>query len=389
MYKSVKFNPEKSGDFHATLKWRASQYFRSRNISEYANGLMIFKTTFLITAWIATYLLLVFGQPEPVLFYLLWVNLGFFTAFIAVNICHDAIHNAYSSNKKVNKFLGLIFNLVGANAYVWKITHNIAHHTFPNIDGHDEDIEQIVSWLRLSPYQKLKKIHRYQYWYAFLFYGLGSLSWVFIKDYKKFFQKKIGNLNNTRHAKIEYFNLFFFKAVYYTVFLIIPVVITNFSWWHCVLGFVVSHICEGSFLAIVFMLAHEVEGLDFPKPDRQGNIRTGWAVHQLMTTADFARKNSLVNFFCGGLNFQIEHHLFPRVCHVHYRNLSGIVEMTAKEFNIPYVENKTFLDAVGSHIRLLKRWGREQPADALSARTISFQTPAVHDPLSRVQNIPC
>jgi len=360
MYEKVKFVNVDKSDFFPTVKKRVENYFAANCKSTHANGFMIFKAIFCLGILTAAYFLLILGKFDLPVIFSLWIIIGFFTAFSAVNVCHDAIHGALSGNKNVNKIFWPVFAILGASPYVWSIMHNIAHHTYPNIEGHDEDIEQMPILLRMSPNQKLKKIHRHQYWFAFLLYGLTSLSWVFIKDYKKFFQKKIGNCDNMHHPKIEYFNLFFYKALYYTIYLIIPIIMIEIPWWQVVLGFLVLHFFEGFTLAIIFMLAHIVEEAHFPIPDEDGKIKNAWAVHQLYTTVDFARNSAFVSFFTGGLNFQIEHHLFPQICHIHYKPISEIVQKTAYEYNIPYFENPTFFGAIRSHIRLLKKFGREE-----------------------------
>jgi len=354
MAKKIRFSKAKEFDFYSTLNKRVDDYFILNNISKNANGVMVFKILFYLGICTAAYLLLIFNNNTLFIQFLLWTVIGFFTAFIGLNISHDAIHGSLSSRKWINKFLSYTFNVIGANAYLWGIMHNIVHHTYTNIEGHDEDI-QSVPLLRMSPHQKLWKIHRYQYWYAFLFYGFGSLTWVFIKDYVKFFKKKIGNYDNKTHPRIEYFNLFFFKALYYTIFLVLPLILIKALWWQVLLGFFALHFCEGITMAVIFMLAHVVEETNFPLPDEKGNIDNCWAVHQLYTTADFGRQNRLLNFLCGGLNFQIEHHLYPRICHVHYRPISDIVKKTAEEYNLRYNSNPSFAGAIGSHIRLLKR----------------------------------
>ena len=357
----VKFAKANDSDFYSTLNKRVEEYFASNKLSKNANRVMIFKTVFYPAILIIAYLVLILNQNPLIVQFMLWMVIGFFTAFIGVNISHDAIHGALSKHKKANSLLSYTFNLIGANAYMWGIMHNIVHHTYTNIDGQDEDIES-VPLLRVSPHQKLLKINRYQYWYAFLLYGLGSLSWVFVKDYVKFFKKKIGNYENKKHPRIEYFNLFFFKLVYYTIFLVLPMIFINASWWQILLGFLLLHFCEGITMAVIFMLAHIVEETNFPLPDAKGNIQNSWAVHQLYTTADFGRENNLLSFLCGGLNFQVEHHLFPRICHVHYKAISGIVKETAEEYSLPYITNPSFSGAIISHIRLLKRLGREEVA---------------------------
>lgn len=359
MSNKVKFAKANQNDFFSTLNKRVEEYFTVNKLSKNANPLMVFKVIFYLSVFIGVYLLLLLNSNPLWLQFILWAVIGFFTAFVGVNISHDAIHGSLSRHKRMNKFLGYSFNVIGANAYLWGIMHNIVHHTYTNIEGHDEDIAS-VPFLRMSPHQKLRKIHRYQYWYAFLFYGLGSLSWVFVKDYVKFFKKKIGNYENKKHPRIEYFNLFFFKLVYYTIFLVLPMIFLNALWWQVLLGFFVLHFCEGITMAIVFMLAHEVEETQFPLPDERGNIQNSWAVHQLYTTADFGRESKLLSFLCGGLNFQVEHHLFPRICHTHYKPISDIVKRTAEEYSLRYNANPSFRGAILSHIRFLKKLGKSK-----------------------------
>jgi linoleoyl-CoA desaturase len=242
---------------------------------------------------------------------------------------------------------------------VWNITHNVVHHTYTNIPGHDEDIEVAPGLIRLSPEDKSKKIQNYQHFYAFLLYGFASLSWVFRKDFKKFYQKQIGHYDNSKHPKSEVFNLYFFKGLYYILFIIVPLIVLDITWWQFILGFVAMHMAEGMVLGVVFQLAHVVEGTDFPITNEKGNIEEAWAIHQMRTTANFARKSFLATWFCGGLNMQVEHHLFPKICHIHYPNISEIVKQTAEEFDVPYIENITFTQAIKSHYKMLKKFGVE------------------------------
>jgi linoleoyl-CoA desaturase len=345
--------------FFSTVKQRVDAYFKERNLSKNANWLMYVKTAFYLSGLLLFYSLIISNQFSPLAMLFFAIGLGMTCAFIGFNICHDAIHQAYSSDQRVNALLGYIFNIIGANAYVWSITHNVVHHTYTNIPGHDEDIEVAPGLLRLSPEEKMTKIQRYQHIYAFLLYGFASLSWVFKKDYVKFFQKKIGSIEN-KHTNTEIFKLFFFKAVYYFLFIALPLMVLSITWWQFIIGFVVMHLAEGLVLGLVFQLAHVVEGTDFPYVNYEGNIEEAWAVHQMKTTANFARKSFLATWLCGGLNMQVEHHLFPRVCHIHYPKISDIVKKTAEEFNVPYIENKTFFDALKSHYKMLKKFGIEE-----------------------------
>jgi linoleoyl-CoA desaturase len=371
MSNKVRFIDTQKSEFFATVKKRVDIYFKERNLSKNANRAMWGKAIFFLGGTVILYSLIISNIFSPGVMLILAILLGMFAAFSAFNIGHDAIHGAFTSNPRTNKLLGHTFDILGANAYVWSITHNVVHHTFTNIPGHDEDIEVAPGLIRLSPEDKINKIQQYQHLYAFLLYGLASISWVFRKDYKKFFQKKIGNYDNSKHPKNEVFNLFFYKAVYYTLFIIIPLVVLDITWWQFLIGFVAMHLAEGLVLGLVFQLAHVVEGTDFPTPNESGNIEEAWAIHQMRTTANFARKSSLANFLCGGLNFQIEHHLFPRVCHIHYRAISDIVKTTAEEFNLPYIENETFSGALVSHYKMLKKFGKEAIEQTASNKNVA------------------
>lgn len=362
MSQKLKFSSASGSRFYATVRSRVDQFFDQHQINQHANAQMWGKTIFFLAGLSITYLVIIFGELPIWMLLSLSIVLGLFSAFVGFNVCHDAIHGAFSGNKKVNKIFGFVFNLVGANPYVWSITHNVVHHTYTNIPGHDEDIDVAPGLIRITEEDEVNTIQRYQHWYAFPLYSLASLSWVFRKDYVKFFQKKIGAHQN-KHPRMEYFNLFFYKALYYVLFIVIPLFMLDLSWWQFLIGFLVLHVAQGLTMGLVFQLAHVVEGTNFPMPNDCGQMEEAWAEHQMRTTANFATHNKLAAFFLGGLNRQIEHHLFPKVCHIHYGEISVIVKKTAMEFNLPYIENKTFFSALHSHFMMLKKFGKEATAD--------------------------
>lgn len=357
MQNPPKYPTQIEKEFAAALNSRVTQFFEGTNTTKNADVRMVLKTLFHLTGWIGSYLLLILGHFDVGVNYVLWAILGFFITMVSVNIGHDAIHGSYSKKQWVNALLSHTFNLNGASAYMWKRMHNLAHHTYTNIDGFDEDIEPMPV-IRLSDRKPLKKIHRYQYIYSFFFYCLATLSWVFIKDYVKFFKNEVGNFSGEPHPKKEYFFLFFYKFLNYGLFLGLPLILIPHLWIHTVLGFILMHFVAGFFLAVIFMLAHVVEETQFPYPDENGRMEHSWTVHQLYTTANFARKSWVAAFLTGGLNQQVEHHLFPHVCSIHYPEIGDIVKQTAEEFGLPYYES-SFPHALTSHIQFLKRLGRE------------------------------
>jgi len=351
----------------ATIRERVDNYFETSSKSCNANTTMWVKTAIFLGGFVLLYGLIISNVFTAWAMLPIAMLLGMFCAFVGFNICHDAIHGAFSSNTTINRIFSAVFNLVGANPYVWTITHNAVHHTYTNIPGHDEDIDVAPGLIRISDEEPVNRLQRYQHWYAFPLYSLASLSWVFRKDYKKFFQPKVGQ-TVVKHPKMEYFNLFFAKGVYYFLFIVLPLLVLDITWWQFMIGFLALHVAQGLTMGLVFQLAHVVEGTEFPMPDNAtGNIEEAWAEHQMRTTANFAADSRIAAFFLGGLNMQIEHHLFPKVCHVHYGKISKIVKVTAAEFDIPYIESKTFFEALRSHYRMLKKFGLEASLSKKSA----------------------
>ena len=353
--RKITFNRNKESEFYSVVKQRVNDYFVSNNISRHANGAMITKTIIILVAYAATYFMLLSNFFSPWVMLLIAMLHGFLTAMIGLNIAHDAIHGAYSSAKGINQRLGALFNFIGANDYVWKLTHNFAHHTYTNVPDHDGDIDQ-VPVLRLNPNQDLWWIHRFQHIYGVFLYSLSSISWVFIKDYVKFFTMSHGS-QKSRHPRKEYLRLFVYKAIYYTIFLVIPLIVIDLAWWQILFGFFMAHAVEGVTLSFVFQLAHVVEGTEYLEANEEGQLENSWAIHQMMTTSDFAQKNPLANYLFGGLNFQIEHHLFPSVCHIHYHKIAPIIEGAAREYGLPYHNIPTYTGAVRSHLTSLKKMG--------------------------------
>lgn len=356
-----KFSNKVGGEFSATLKKRVSAYFKENNISKYANADMKIKTVFMLTLYFLPYILMITGVITNIWgIAACWTLIGFGMAGIGMAIIHDANHGAYSKNKRVNYLLGRVVNLVGAYAPTWKIQHNVLHHTYTNIQHFDEDVDPPVPIIRFTPHDKYKPIHRFQFLYAWFFYSLMTLSWVTIKDWQQLFRYKKMGLTRNENEKFSslILELLGSKLFYYGYILVLPLIFLDIPWWAVVLFVVWKHLIAGFTLAIVFILAHVVPETAFPKPDQDFKMENSWAIHQLETTSNFGPKSRIFQWFIGGLNFQVEHHLFPNICHVHYKKLSKIVRQTALEFGLPYYEEPTFLSAVKSHSKMLYRLGK-------------------------------
>lgn len=315
---------------------------------------MVFKTTCMLLIYFVPFLSILFFSLPFMLELALAIIWGFGLAGIGLSVMHDANHQAYSHNNWVNKILGYTLNLVGGNAYTWKVQHNLLHHTYTNIHGHDEDLDAGIV-VRFSREAEFKPWHKYQHYYAFVVYSLVTISWVLIKDLKKLLNYHKENIyyGSTTTAR-ELGVVIFSKVAYITYTVVIPLLFFDVIWWQYLICFLCMHLVAGFILSMIFQPAHVVSEASFPTPNDNNEIENAFAVHELFTTANFAKNNRLLNWYAGGLNFQIEHHLFPTICHIHYKAIAPIVKQTAMEFGLPYHEFDTFTDAVRSHYNVLK-----------------------------------
>jgi linoleoyl-CoA desaturase len=211
-------------------------------------------------------------------------------------------------------------------------------------------------------------VHRYQSYYAFFLYSLLTIYWVLAKDFFQFARYTANGVNkeSEKKSRIILLKIVVSKVVYVIAMLVIPTLVFGVPFWHLLAGFMLMHMIAGFVLTIVFQLAHTVEGTTHPLPcPVSGNIENSWAVHQMNTTVNFSKDDPFVTWYVGGLNYQVEHHLFPKICHVHYPAISEIVKATAAEYGVPYMENKTFLQAVRSHINTLNRFGMPNLDEAI------------------------
>lgn len=354
----VKFINKDKNTFFTTLKTRVNQYFESHQLSKNANRDMAVKAAILISGYIIPFLIFLIFQPAILPGLGLWFLMGVSVAGVGMSVMHDANHGAFSSSKKINDWLGYSLNLLGASVHNWKLQHNILHHTYTNVAEMDDDIDG-KGVMKFSPHAKSRKLYKLQFIYAFFFYGIQTLYWVTVKDFVQYFRYTRNGVNkNSASDNIKTFiRIIIIKLTYFFTMLALPVIL-GIPFWYVLAGFLLMHFVAGIILTVVFQLAHTVEQTSYPLPDEDGNIENSWAIHQLNTTVNFSKNNKLLSWYVGGLNFQVEHHLFPNICHIHYPQLSEIVKKTAEEYNIPYLENKTFFGALKSHIATLRRFGK-------------------------------
>jgi linoleoyl-CoA desaturase len=358
--KLIKFHSdlESQKQFGKELRHNVNRYFKDNNLSTKGNYKMILKTISVFSLYLLP-IFAIFNYNLPFSWaIIMYILSGVGTAGVGMCVMHDALHNSYSKNKVVNKIMGWSMYLIGSNVFNWKIQHNIFHHAYTNIDGLDEDIK--TRWImRFSEQTPLKAINKYQHLYSLPFYTMMTFSMLVVDLPRLIGYYKTGLMKQHLGEPIKEFGTLIVVKLFYLFMLIgMPIIFTDLLWWQVLVSFTAMHMMAGFIFALVFQLAHIVEGVNQPTANELNVAENEWAVHQLMTTANFAPKNKLLNWFVGGLNFQVEHHLFPNICHLHYPQISKIVEATANKYGIPYLSNPTLFGAIKSHLIRLKELGR-------------------------------
>jgi linoleoyl-CoA desaturase len=346
-----------NNEFFQSLKSAVEDYFTQNNIKKTGDWRLYSKSIILIGLHLGIYAILMLADIGVMPAILLAGLFGFVGAAIGFNVMHDANHGSFSTNSTLNDAVGLTANFLGISSFLWKQKHNIIHHTYPNADGVDDDIAKSPA-IRQCDTQKWLPAHKVQHLYLTIVYGLSSIIWIFLMDPTKYFSKKI---NTTKAWKMTWKNHAIFwatKVFYITYYMVIPAIVWGWQGW--LLGLFVMNFVQGVVLSFVFQLAHVVEKTEFEyiPLDTTRHIESAFAEYQLKTTSNFAMDNKFISWITGGLNYQVEHHLFPLVSHVHYPAISKIVRDKCKEFNIQYNYYPTLTEALSSHFRLMKRLGK-------------------------------
>ncbi len=349
-----KFAPPRS--FHAELKRRAAQYFQTEAKAQTGNSSLLAKAVLLVGGLVALYIHLVFFTPALGWALLECVALGTAVALVGFNVMHDGAHGSFSRFPRLNRAAAFTLDVLGGSSYMWDAKHNTVHHMYTNIDGVDDDLD-IQPWMRVTPDQKRYGAHRFQHLYFWMLYGMLYITWILFTDYQKYFTRRIGSVPLKPMSGFDQFTFWGFKALNLVLYIALPIYMVGF--WGWLVGFLLTGWVAGFVLSIVFQLAHTVEQASFPVPHAVTNkLEDEWAIHQLRTTANFATDNRLISWLVGGLNFQVEHHLFPKVSHIHYPKLSKIIKQTCAEFDVPYQEYPKMWQAVVSHVVFLRQMGR-------------------------------
>ena len=357
---TIRFSNFDKTKFFRTLNKKVNSYFKDNNIKKTGNTRLYVKAAIMFSLFLIP-LIVIFtvdnlsGWMQALMMMVVGVGM----AGVGMNVMHDANHEAFSSKKWVNKLMGASIYVLAGNDYNWKVQHNVLHHTYTNIIGHDEDIDA-GRIIRFSKNSAWIKMHKFQKYYAFFLYGLLTVNWAITTDFKQTYHylKRKLSYGDMPNPTTQWTKLIIGKILYYALWVALPLYL-GFTGWQVFVGFMIMHYTAGVILSVTFQLAHIMPNTEMPVPDENGNMKNTWAIHQLYTTSNFAPKNKFVEFYTGGLNHQVEHHLFTQISHIHYDKIAKIVKETALEFKLPYNEYATMREAIVEHYRQLKVLGQK------------------------------
>jgi linoleoyl-CoA desaturase len=343
-------------DFRRELTTRVNDYFLKTGHSRHDVAAWYLKAAAILATFGVSYALLVFvaetwwqAVPLTALLALSVIGIGF-------NIMHDGGHRAVSRNRTINRLMAFSLDIVGGSSYLWHWKHGVLHHNYVNITGYDMDVT-LGALARFTPQQPRYAHQRWQHWYIWVLYGLLAIKWQFYDDFKVLLTGKIGPHRIPRPRGAELVMLILGKLIFVVIAFVIPLAVHPF--WIFAPFYVLFAVVLGFVLSVVFQLAHSVQEASFPTvPDGSLSVDNSWAVHQVQTTVNFCHGNRILTWLLGGLNYQIEHHLFPEISHCNYPALSRIVKPACAEFGIAYNEHASLRAGLRSHVRWLRQLGR-------------------------------
>lgn len=285
------FSKQDSLKFFRTLNSRVNAYFKDNNIKKTGNWKIHLKTVVLFSVFLTPYFIILALDMPFWLQLLLNIVIGVGMAGIGMNVMHDGNHGSYSTKSWVNKIMGGTIYILAGNVYNWQVQHNVLHHTYTNIHGHDEDLEA-GKIIRFTKDAEWHRFHKFQHYYSVFLYGLLTFNWALTTDFRQMrsYLKRKLSYGEAKSPKILWTTLIITKMIYAFLWIALPIIV-GVAWWKVLIGFFVMHYTAGLILSIVFQLAHVVEETENPVPDENGEMANTWAVHQLYTTANFAPKN--------------------------------------------------------------------------------------------------
>lgn len=335
---------------------RVAAYFAETGLPNRANWKVHAKGLLFIGLYLALYFTAINASGAVPLFMLCFAAMGFLQICIVLTISHDASHNSYSRHRAVNMVLLRLFDLIGANGYIWRLRHVVSHHPNTNYQGRDVDIH-ISPWATFAPAKKKKWRLKYRHYYLPFLYLFYTFNAMWTRDFRDMFTGNINAKKIDRHPWYEWVLFFGLKAFYVWYIFLVPLWYSGCAWYVVAAAHLVMQFACSFAVVISLIPAHLFEDVNFPDPANEKPLQYGWQEHQLRVTMDYATANPAVEFLFGSINYHVGHHMFPGISQVHSKALQKIVKETAEALGITYNHQPTLRAALRTHLRMVKQNG--------------------------------
>lgn len=339
--------------FQKDCRLLREKFFKEKGVNYTGNWKLYSKSLIIGFGFILLYSLIVFTSISIWIKVLLLIPFGINVAMIGFNIMHDGGHDSFSSQRWVNIITANSLNILGGSAHIWNVKHNQVHHTNTNVHGHDNDIDNTI--IRVHPEQEYHWYHKFQHIYGPFAYSLSYLFWIYYQDIAKYSKGHVCGYP-LRFSFWQHVIFWLSKFIHITIFILIPLI--WYSGFQVFIGYLLFTMTTGLLISFVFQLAHVVPKANMVTAIDNKFVESNNKIHQVMTTCNFSTKSRFWTWICGGLNFQIEHHLYPEVSHIHYPSLQKEVKDLFKRHNLEYNEYDTIISAIWAHLATLWRFGR-------------------------------
>lgn len=287
--------------------------------------------------------------------------LGLGGAWIGLTVQHCGNHGAMSTNPFVNNAMGLCDDLIGGSSLCWRYHHQVSHHIHCNDEALDEDVMSAFPLLRFDPRLPRVWYHKYQHIYMWALFPLLQLGFQ-ASDLKALFERKTVGARMYGATATELATIALGKLAHYGLLIALPWALHGgeaAAW-----GTAAYAVTQSIVLAATFAVSHNVpETKSLDAGPALDNLHTelatrDWGVQQIVTSANWG--GAVGNFFTGGLNLQVEHHLFPAVSFAHYPAIAAIVEEEAVKRGVQYAKYDTLPEILSRFMRFMREVGEAE-----------------------------
>ena len=355
---NISYKPGKDELFNE-ISSKVKNYFKENGLYKQGRFKDIWFTNllYLVIAY-GSFALILNNQFNVFVMWFLSFTMGLGLSGVGLCIMHEANHGAYNKKKFINYLAGSIINIMGSHRYLWQLRHNGLHHVYTNMFDYDYDMARTFL-IRHSRDWERKWYHRYQHIYALLIYFNYTLIWILVYDWIHLveFYGKVGTKKNKAIPIHVIISIFFWKMVHLYLMIVLPYMVLDLALWQVLIGFVTMHWTLSAIIGVTFQVNHTIEGTVNIEADAQGVIQESWAKQMVKTSFNFSTKNKAVTYFLGGLNFQIEHHLFPKMSYSHFFAIKPMVKEVLEKHGYTYNDCGSWLNAILMHLKYLKRLG--------------------------------